>query len=307
MGFHGVIKIIEKDVNDEMDTVEVAKVMQTWKVVDSEWMEDQLYQMMVLKVSGNQLNMVKNLQGFAGTRGVMSWQRVHLNARGQNAVRTHDLSRRVVNLGRVRSINDLHTAFEDWVQKRIELEKVTKEPTPDAIRVAGLRNLLPQEMDDDLTKFGSDFTQGYEKLKKHVIAQCRERREPTYAEDTGKTVFAVEGDECKTWELESTDLNLISGNCNWCGGRGHKASQCPTKDAEWTKGKGKDGTKGSSDGPKGGHLIITITVTMLTLRTTLVIGMRVGLTKDLEKVAAQEHMEEVLGGARVGTDTDAED
>ena len=34
VGFHGFLKNIEKDVNDETDAVEVAKVMQTWKVVD---------------------------------------------------------------------------------------------------------------------------------------------------------------------------------------------------------------------------------------------------------------------------------
>jgi len=154
--FPKFLKLIEENVDDETDADEVKILMKQWQVKDMDWLDEQLYQVLAQKTGGSHSDTVQNLQEFVGTRGIMAWQRVRLYARGQNQARTHDLSAGVVYPGRVKNVVELHAAFEDWMKKLIEVEKITKTTTPDerqrrrnwnvSVRCASMRSSIVKKL-----------------------------------------------------------------------------------------------------------------------------------------------------------------
>ena len=264
-----LLELIKTDLDDVTNAESARERMATWDVDGIDWLDDQLYHALAQKVQGTTLATVKNLQREKGVRGTVAWRRLNQDALGQNQVRTHELSKRVLQPSRVRDFASLLPAFEQWEMWLNELQQVAGEgeEIPEIIQIAALRALIPQELEDDLRKFGREHVSSYPKLKGYVLAQNRERKEP-YFEASGNgggqaakaamlTQSGAESEDCALCDGGGEVNGIFSGTCHACGGWGHRLNQCPTRDAErQAKGQGKDGKgaggKGDSKG-KGGY------------------------------------------------------
>ena len=186
--FKDLLKKIGNDQDDSIDSATIRTQVFNWGIDDIDWLDDQLYHVLVQKVSGTNLATLRNLNRENGVRGIMAWKRLNIDAQGQNQLRTHELSKRVLSPMRMHDINKLLPAMERWEAHLHELQTITggADQIPEIIRITALRNLMPQEMDDDLRKLGKDHVTTFDNLKKYIIGQCRERKEP-YFEAAGAT------------------------------------------------------------------------------------------------------------------------
>ena len=198
-----------------------------WYQIDD--LNEQLYQVLVQKVEGNALATVKHHQNDRDLRGVISWHKVLISAKGANQMRSHELTKRVTNPTKVASIDAFIPAFERWEALVQEFES-SEGPVPSTIKQQALKQLTPEDIAQDIKRLpGLD---DYKTLKEYIMEKVTERREPFFEEVQSKRSAAPAALSLEEGKEECPDsaYGLNEMICHGCGGWGHRVSQCPTKD-----------------------------------------------------------------------------
>ncbi len=93
-----------------------------------------------------------NLETQVETRGINAWLRTTKDFRSMSAQRLIGLVGRVFNPQRVKRLTELELVMETWQSNTVEYENFTKTLVPEIARRYALRQLVPQDLEKDLTK-----------------------------------------------------------------------------------------------------------------------------------------------------------
>ena len=244
------VKEIDIKTNDDFKDQLHDKGNVDWYQIDD--LNEQLYQVLVQKVEGNALATVKHHQNDKGHRGVISWHKILISAKGANQMRSHELTKRVTNPTKVANIEAFIPAFERWEALVQEFES-SEGPVPTTIKQQALKQLTPEEITQDIKRLpGLD---DYKSLKEYIMEKVTERREPFFEEVQSKKTPAPGAhrlEEETEEECADAAYGLNEMICHGCNGWGHRVSQCPTKDRMIKEKQGAEGgKKGDSKGRKG--------------------------------------------------------
>lgn len=163
----------------------------------------------------------------------------------------------VINPPKVKDIRQLEQAIEEWEVRKGRLRSEFKEELSETVQVAILTGMLSSDLQDFVFQMGQTgdairYTAVRDKLM--ALASQRSQRMTPSPMDIG----CVEDDSemnCPQDTPEFIEVDAVEREnlvCHRCGGKGHYASECASKQAKGGS-KGKGGAKGSGgkSGSKG--------------------------------------------------------
>jgi len=148
-----------------------------------EWFNHQLYQVLAMNVDGNGLAMVKNLAENEKTRGVNAWLRITREYSGISGQRMGGLVSRIFNPKKMVRYQETTAAVESWELLVREFEKGAKTTLIDFLKIFGLKQVVPKELEGDMNRLSSTLT-SYEEFKRYAMEQIGLRRDPHFASHT---------------------------------------------------------------------------------------------------------------------------
>lgn len=124
-----------------------------------ERMNNQLYQILARKMSGNPLQTVKNIADTVGYPGARAWARILETGQGRNENLAMIFTQKVRKPKRIHKFNKVMPAFEVWESYAKKWERTS-----------------PAELNQDMARLSS--LDSFEEMRKYVIQQVAIRREP---------------------------------------------------------------------------------------------------------------------------------
>ena len=208
-------------------------------------------------------------------RGAAAWSKIVKAGKGRNANRALILTGKIHNRKRADKYSEVLPAFESWESYVKEFERATNSRMAEVTKMNSLRQLVPKELELDMTRL--TYFNTWAEMKKYVLDQAVIRREPYFdpvlgtkkSKDSTYTPMDIGNiDDTSSNDAKGIhhDLAVMKGDgkgdhfpgyCNYsCWKYGHKASQCHQKTTDM-KCKGKGGQqekrkgKGFWEGTKG--------------------------------------------------------
>ena len=216
----------------------------------------------------NMLRNLENQSGDPGAQGIEAWFRILREYKGATGPRLLQIATGIFFPTKVKDLTEVPAALEAWEALVKELQ-TSGQPIGDLLKMVGFMQLLPDDMNKDLTRVRHDITD-YGASRIWVLDQIAARRNPP---KKGAEIHHVdkERDEGGQEENEPSEDELLAlgryqwdqrqgkggssgkgstfeGYCSHCGIYGHRLRECRKLDKEMEerrrKGGGKNGQKG---------------------------------------------------------------
>ena len=213
----------------------------------------ELYEMLVLVTEGEAKLTVKSVQE---RDGLVAWSRLHSCYNRRTLARLMRVHRDLMYPAAAKDAQSLIAAILQWEDKwRKMIQEVAKDTKiPPIWKMAAFMELCPKDIQDQVYIMIDEIGEDYEKLKSKVVAWASNK--------VAQGPVPMDIGNVRSEELERDEgIAAVGRNvqCHRCGGWGHMARDCATKDMRGEeKGKGKAGGFGGGvgkgvDGGKGGQ------------------------------------------------------
>ena len=277
--FFDLVDKAENDIDDED--------LFFYKYENKEMLKDiskNVYYILAQKTDDEPLVLVKNV---TEGNGAAAWQKLVKRYDGKSMGKQVHLLRKAVNPGRTKKLSGLLSAINDWEHVVLRLSQEYDVNIEKELKIGILLELLPVDVTEIMVQ-RIEKEDDYKTVKEKVMRYVEQREEfggifpmdCSHIDDVDQSHMDGNNhnnlnhgtDEEINWIGKGTKGGKggkgFTGQCHTCGEFGHKASQCPQKNACWicgdvnhhaanctmnAKGKGKKGDyKGTGKGNDAG-------------------------------------------------------
>ena len=221
-----VTAIPDKDVMEKIMTKveeELKRKHQKDGMIDRQWINHQLYQVLCLNLEGKALSMIKNLHDSADN-GILGWCKLQQDCTSLTAQRLQGLANRVYQPKRCKQYGEVSAAIEEWEMSAAALARAEEMPEgtlKEITKMYSLKQLVPEELERDIAK-ASITLNSYEKVKGYIMEQVAVRRD---VKNQSKGPVSL-------------DMNLMKMLASMSGYTGGEAEEWPEEKGE-RRGRGR--------------------------------------------------------------------